>query len=616
MSKVTKATVKGETVSIRYAWYALFVMFMINLFNYVDRLSIGPAMEVIKRHFHATDTMMGLIMSSFMAIYAIVSVPTGLLSDKGRRTRFVALGAFVWSIFCTLTGFCKSFFMFFCARSLVGSGEGIYAPSGGPLVADYFPKRIRNTAISIFMASMIVGGAIAYIVAGVILKKTERFDIPKVASVVVGSSTQSIPGWKYDGVSETKDRHVRFDFTGAGGEKLSLVVSRYDSKNDAAFKTEFFNINYVKDERPVDTATASKEMVAFIDMLNKRVSERESRGIEKMSAHLARLPRRFVVPAEYKDSLVYDESKKELSFIGVMTENDRKRIEKLSDKDEYIKAVSTIYSDTAYHYMRNDNWKWIFLILGPPGLIFALLAFFLKEPVKGGSEEFLTAEEARAIDAKGKTNYAAILNMPSVMLLIVANILTSYCVGALNTWLFPFVERYKGIESAVAAIQFGPYVVVCAALGVVLSGVMADKLQKKTVLGGLIIVCVGLICSIPCLYIFLYEKERLLIVSSLCAAIFFLSWINGPFNALLISLIEPRLRAFVIGMEILLIHILGDAISPLIVGYLSDTHNLRYALATLPVFLIAGIIVFIISGVFVPRDLKAMEKRMKSIVAN
>jgi MFS family permease len=613
MDDKAKSKPDGEKTSLGYAWYALFVMFMIQIFNYVDRLSIGPAMEVIKRHFHTTDTYMGLLMTSFMLVYAIVSVPTGFLSDKGKRTRFVALGALVWSIFATLSGLCKSFTSFFVARSFVGSGEGIYAPSSAPLVADYFPKRLRNTAISIFMSAMIVGGALAYIVAGVILKKTERFDIPMVTSIVAAPGEKEIGGWEYKGVTETKDRLPEFDFIGPGGVKLSMLLSRTDAKKTSSFKTKLFDINFVSGGKTVSPQTADAGALSLMNTLHTRVSEGEIRGLERMSAPLTKLPRHFNIPPEYGKSLIYDKAQKKLVFIGVMAERDHKALEKISDNDEYGKALSAIYSDTSYHYMRNDNWKWIFLILGPPGLIFALLAFLLKEPVKGASEDFLTMEEAKAIDAKGKVSLAVVLGIPSVMLLIVANILSSYCVGALNTWLFPFVERCKDIPSADAAIQFGPYVVVCAALGVVLSGMMADKLQKKTAVGNIIIICVGLACAIPCLYVFFYTKDRKILLASICAAIFFLSWINGPYNALLISLVEPRLRAFVIGMEILLIHLLGDAISPLIVGYLSDAHSLQYALSTLPLFLVGGIIVFIISGIFVPRDLKAMEKRMKSM---
>ncbi len=603
----------GEKVSLSYAWYALFVMFMINLFNYIDRLSIGPAMEVIKRHYNVTDTDMGLIMSAFMAVYSIISVPAGLMSDKGRRTRFVAVGALVWSVFATLSGFAKTFTSFFVARAFVGSGEGIYAPSGGPLVADYFPKKLRNTAISIFMAAMIVGGAMAYIVAGVILKKTERFDMPKITSVVVDKEEKEIDGWAYKGVSETKDRLAKFEFVSPQKENLALIVSRYDKKKEADYKSKIFDLNYQLNGKEISTEQAPASVQAFIGTINDRVTAREGRGIERVSATLNALPRHFKVPEKYADALVYDKKEKKLTYVGVMTEADRKVVERISDKEEYIKAISSIYSDTSYHYMRSDNFKWIFIILGPPGLLFAFLAFMLKEPIKGGSEDFLTEEEARTVDAKGKVNFWVVFTIPSVFLLIVANILTSYCVGALNTWLFPFVERYKGIPSADAAIQFGPYVVLCAAAGVVLSGIIADKFSKKTVIANNIIICAGLIASIPCLYGFFSTDNVTFMVMYLCAGIFFLSWINGPFNALLISLVEPRLRAVVIGVEILLIHCLGDAISPLVVGYLSDTHSLRYALNTLPAFLIAGIVVFIISAFFVPRDLKAMEKRMKDM---
>ena len=158
-----------KTISMRYSWYALFVMVMINTSNYVDRLSIGPAMEHLKRYFDVTDTKMGLILGAFTFVYAIISLPMGFLSDRGKRTFFVGLGAFVWSIAATTSGFCKTFTGFFAARAAVGSGEGIYAPTGSAIIADYFPRDKRATAISIFMSAMLLGGALALVVAGMII---------------------------------------------------------------------------------------------------------------------------------------------------------------------------------------------------------------------------------------------------------------------------------------------------------------------------------------------------------------------------------------------------------------------------------------------------------------
>lgn len=607
----------GEKVSLGYAWYALGVLFFINLINYVDRLSIGPAMEHIKRDFNVTDAKMGMIAGAFMLTYAILSLPMGYVSDKGRRTGIVALGAALWSIATTLSGFCKGFWLFFVARGAVGVGEGTYAPSGTALVADYFPKRLRNTSIAIFMSAMIVGGAIAYIVSGIILNKTERMNVPLVTQMLVDEEQQDVAGWKYLGVEETKNREVRFTFEGPGGLQVFADFRRLKDKSDEfSFQSKLFSVNYLLDgDRKVDEAGAevSGVVTPLVEVLNARILEREGKGLEKLTALLKEKPHNFKVPDEYADRLEYDEENQQLVFKGIMTKHDKDVIGKISDNEHYIKAVGVIHSRSAYNYVRSDNWRWIFWILGPPGLIFALLAFFLKEPLKGGSEDFLSEEEARKVEESGKTDYSILYKTPSIVFMIFSNILATFCVGGLNTWLFPFVERYKGIESADAAIKFGPIVVGFAVLGVIISGVLADKLQKVTPRGNNYIIVAGILLGIPPMYLFLYTESYFLMIAGISLCIFFLTWINGPMNALLMSLVEPRLRAMLNGVHILLIHLLGDAISPFIIGYQSDLHNLRYALAMLPIYLAVGAIGFMVAGIFVPKDLKSVEERMKGI---
>ena len=614
--KSLKKTISGK-VSMRYAWYALFVLFLINLANYVDRLSIGPAIEHIKRDFLVSDAKIGLIASAFMYTYAILSLPMGWLSDRTRRTRLVSLGAFVWSVSTTVSGFAKHFRGFFIARALVGSGEGIYAPSGTAIVADYFPKRLRTTAIAIFMSAMIVGGALAYIAAGVILKKTDRFNVPLVSQVLLHTGQKNIEGWNALGVEETKDHLVRFRFRNDSGETIYAVFSRSNLKKHADFHSKLFNINY-KIDSGNGTGSASADARRFIEKLNARILEREGRvkkegrNLEVVTAPLMEIPEKLAIPDRYKNIFYYDASGGKLVYRGIMTKADRLALEKLSDNEPYIKALGEIYSTSAFQYMRSDNWRWIFWILGPPGLLFAAMAFFLREPLKGVSEDFLTEEEAQRIDETGKVSYWTLVRTPSIVIMVISNILATYCVGGLNIWLFPFIERYKGIESADAAIQFGPIVVGFAILGVITSGILADKLQKRTAYGNNIVIVLSIVCGVPFMYLFLQAENHFVMIGSIAMCIFFLTWINGPQNSLLMSLVEPRLRAMLNAVHILLIHMLGDAISPTIVGYYSDRYDLRTALATLPIFLIAGGVGFAIAGIFVPKDLKAMEQRMKA----
>jgi len=697
----------GEKVSLGYAWYALGVLFMINLINYVDRLSIGPAMECIKRDFSVNDAKMGLIAGSFMLVYAILSLPMGYASDKGRRTAIVALGAAVWSVATTLSGFARGFVGFFFARAAVGAGEGIYAPSGTAIVADYFPKRLRNTSIAIFMSAMIVGGALAYIVAGIILQKTEHFDIPTVEHVVLDEGQKEFAGWNLVQVSETSDRNVGFEFKHSD-DMIRAVFSRYDEDKNAATQTRLFNINFTYNGiQDLDKFPPHAE--EFMGSLTKRAREREGsierkgQSLERNEAPILELPHAFVVGekvreldngteyrlelspdyvqekkvdfvtslwnsfvalfrtkdefaeeeaartqmqknldtmAEYSDRLFYFEGEigqeeqgsdftdvlanllgekevagdkvHKLIFYGIMTKGERLRLDKLSDNENYSKAIATLHAEAKYHYVKSDNWKWIFWILGPPGLLFAIMAYFLKEPLKGGSEDFLSEEEAKRVEESGNVNYTILIKTPSLVLMVFSNILVTFAVGGLNAWLFPFVERYKGIESAKAAVSFGPIVVLFAVLGVIFSGMAADRLQKRTPRGNNIIIVLGILLGIPPMYVFLHAENYTAMVAAICATIFFLTWVNGPMNALLMSLVEPRLRALLNGIHILLIHLLGDAISPYIIGHQSDVNGLAYALAMLPIVLMIGCVGFSLAAVFVPKDLKAVEKRMKN----
>jgi len=100
-------------------------------------------------------------------------------------------------------------------------------------------------------------------------------------------------------------------------------------------------------------------------------------------------------------------------------------------------------------------------------------------------------------------------------------VLVTYCTGGLITWLFPFVERYKGIESSAAGMKFGPYVVGSMVLGVIVSGIAADKLAKKTPYGNNIILVLSILLATPFLYMFLTAKTESMLLFSISIGMFF-----------------------------------------------------------------------------------------------
>lgn len=613
----------GEKISLKYAWYALFILFLVNFINYVDRMAINTAMETIKRYFEINDTKLGLIASSFTFVYAIISLPMGFLSDRGARTRIIAAGAFVWSIATTASGFMTRYWPFFTSRALVGAGEGIYAPSGNALIVDYFPQRLRNTAIAIFMSAMILGGAVAFIVAGLILSKTERLNMTRVNRLVAMQETAAGSGWTFESSDskknpETGKRMAAYTFKNAQDENLIIGIQKLDEKKTGKEKREagvrgsslLFDV-YALTDGEIKKGNLNESSRMLLDAIVARIKAHEADPIGENRYKMEHVSRKFQVPPEYKGRLWFDKSKKQLVFNGILTKQGKRKLLELGEGEHYQKTIGFLYSDTNYYYVRSDNWKWIFWILGPPGLIIALFAFFLKEPIKGGGEEFLSEEEARQAQTK-KPDYSLIFRTPSVMILMISNTLATYCVGGLVTWLFPYVERYKGMESSEASMKVGPFVIVAALLGVIVSGVLADKLQKKTPKGNNILLVIAILCGTPFMYMFFASTNFFVMVASISMTMFFLSWLNGPLNALLMTLVEPQLRATLNAVHILMIHVLGDALSPLIIGYMSDKKSLGFALLITPLFLVAGMVGFGIAGIFVKKDLEAVQARMKA----
>ena len=70
---------------------------------------------------------------------------------------------------------------------------------------------------------------------------------------------------------------------------------------------------------------------------------------------------------------------------------------------------------------------------------------------------------------------------------------------------------------------------------------------------------------------------------------FFLWFYNGPINALIANSVSADLRARAFSLSILSIHILGDAVSPPIIGFVSDqAGSLVPGVLLVPVFMAIG----------------------------
>lgn len=150
-----------------YAIYALALLMFVYVLNFLDRTIIYILFPLIKKEMEFSDTQLALLgTTSFVIFYTILGIPFGRMADKGSRTKIIAIGVFVWSLFSGLTAFANDFWTLFFCRVMVGVGEATLGPAAISLLSDYFPPTKRATVTSIYSMGIAIGAGLAALLGG------------------------------------------------------------------------------------------------------------------------------------------------------------------------------------------------------------------------------------------------------------------------------------------------------------------------------------------------------------------------------------------------------------------------------------------------------------------
>ncbi|MBO0951927.1 spinster family MFS transporter [Fibrella forsythiae] len=160
------------TTSLRYGWYAVFILTLANISSFIDRQILSLLVKPIKRDLLLSDTEMSLLMGlSFAIFYTLFGVLIGRLADKYSRRNIIIAGITIWSLMTTLCGGVRSYVQFFMVRMGVGVGEATLSPSAYSIIADYFPKNRLATALSVFSLGVFLGSGLAMLIGSGIVAK-------------------------------------------------------------------------------------------------------------------------------------------------------------------------------------------------------------------------------------------------------------------------------------------------------------------------------------------------------------------------------------------------------------------------------------------------------------
>jgi len=159
---------KGYLFTKGYSNYVFVLLFLLYMFDYIDRSIITSMFSSIERDWGISHTQSGMLMSAVYWAIVILTFPVSLLVDRWSRTKTIGMMAIVWSLataLCALTG---NYVQLFMARLLIGAGEAGYAPGGSAMISGLYPIEKRSKMMGIWNASIPLGTAIGVLLGGII----------------------------------------------------------------------------------------------------------------------------------------------------------------------------------------------------------------------------------------------------------------------------------------------------------------------------------------------------------------------------------------------------------------------------------------------------------------
>ncbi len=144
-----------------YRWVVCALLFFATTINYVDRQILSLLKPILDTQLGWSSTQFGAINSAFQAAYGISLFIFGWFIDRYGTKLGYAVSILAWSLAAighslvfTITGF-------LIARIALGLGEGGNFPAAIKATAQWFPKKERALATSLFNSGANVGAILA-----------------------------------------------------------------------------------------------------------------------------------------------------------------------------------------------------------------------------------------------------------------------------------------------------------------------------------------------------------------------------------------------------------------------------------------------------------------------
>jgi MFS family permease len=258
------------------------------------------------------------------------------------------------------------------------------------------------------------------------------------------------------------------------------------------------------------------------------------------------------------------------------------------------------------------GWRNAFFFAAVPGILFALLAFGLREPLRGSVEAQGTAvKETR--DANLRT-FLGLMRIPTLRATILSQTVLYFVLASNAFWLPTLLVRRFDMTVSQAGLFAGVVLVLGGLIGTLAGGWIADRLARKNPAAHLQVGIVGFLIGAVFIAISLLAPLNIgpipIFVPAFLITVIALYLNAGPFTALAQNVVSPALRASSVTMLLFVAHVFGDSHSTFDVGLLADqVGSLQTALLiTSPTLLVVAAIIAATGLRSARPDTQAMEE--------
>jgi MFS family permease len=239
------------------------------------------------------------------------------------------------------------------------------------------------------------------------------------------------------------------------------------------------------------------------------------------------------------------------------------------------------------------GWRAPFMAAGIPGFLLALLLWFLPEPPRGQHEKNTTSDL--------KTIFRDLTHNGAFITATLGMALYTFAIGGMQVWIPTFLVRVRGMSLRDANIDFAIVTIINGIFATLLGGWIGDRLLKRFFGAYYSFSGSAMLVAVPFMVAAIYLRGKLMF-PAIFVAVFFILIGTGPTNAALVNSVNAGIRSTALAVNVFVIHLLGDAFSPTLIGKISDsTGSLQTAFWV--AFVAAGIsgIILLMGAKYAPR---------------